>query len=208
MLMYDKDDMSEVSGPQTCKFFMSSLAEYLKTNQWPFGTFDLKTNNVNASTKEILAKELGLKYSGKWKSTWQTWRRYSAFLLSCFLPKPLYFVSFNSSAFPFLHMHNSLYQLSAICFFPLRLHSLDFFLAKKMLLAGSIVWTLQLFNTLSVKTLFVCTKPFGMLCSTSQSFPINKKMYTVTGKYNASKLVPYKLSFQKFIQDGHPKLYC
>ncbi|ODM92174.1 Atrial natriuretic peptide receptor 3, partial [Orchesella cincta] len=63
-LMYDKEDMREVSGNYTCKFFMETVAQYLKENKWPFGNFDLKTNNVNASVKETLAKELGLKYSG------------------------------------------------------------------------------------------------------------------------------------------------
>lgn len=65
MLIYDKDDMSEVSGDQTCKLFMSTVAQYLRNKKWAFGNFDLKTNNVNASVKENLANELGLKYAGK-----------------------------------------------------------------------------------------------------------------------------------------------
>jgi hypothetical protein len=65
MLVYEKDDMDDVSGPQTCKLFMTTVVEYLKEKKWPYGNFDLKTNNVNATIKENLAKELGLKYAGK-----------------------------------------------------------------------------------------------------------------------------------------------
>jgi hypothetical protein len=32
-----------------------------------YGSFDLQSNNINASIKENLAKELGLKYSGERK---------------------------------------------------------------------------------------------------------------------------------------------
>lgn len=64
LLVYEKDDLDEVSGPQTCKLFMSTFVEYLKKKKWPYGNFDLETNNVNATIKENLAKELGLKYSG------------------------------------------------------------------------------------------------------------------------------------------------
>jgi len=65
MLIYDKDDMEDVSGPHSCKLFMSTFIEYLKDNKWSYGNFDLKTNNINATIKENLAKELGLKYAGE-----------------------------------------------------------------------------------------------------------------------------------------------
>lgn len=65
MLMYDKDGLEEVSGPHTCKFFMSTFVEFLKEEKMSYGSFDLQANNVNATIKDNLAKELGLKYSGK-----------------------------------------------------------------------------------------------------------------------------------------------
>ena len=64
MLMYEKDGMEEVSGLQTCRFFMTSIVEYLKG--FSFNTFDLNTNNVNASLKENLQNHLGLKYAGEY----------------------------------------------------------------------------------------------------------------------------------------------
>jgi hypothetical protein len=62
--MYEKDGMEEVSGLQTCRFFMSSMVESLKKG-WSFSAFDLDTNNVNATINENLQTHLGLKYAGK-----------------------------------------------------------------------------------------------------------------------------------------------
>lgn len=67
--MYEKDGMEEVSGLQTCRFFMSSMVESLRKG-WSFSAFDLDTNNVNATINENLQTHLGLKYAGKeWLST-------------------------------------------------------------------------------------------------------------------------------------------
>jgi len=98
--MYDKEDMSEVSGIYTCKFFMESVAQYLKENKWPFGNFDLKTNNVNASVRTVLEKELGLKYSGKRKQN--------------FLPPPLSLVKRFSHLSQFC-FHLLLVLLALLC---------------------------------------------------------------------------------------------
>jgi len=65
MLIYEKDGMEDVSGPQTCKMYMSTLVEYLKKRKWPYGNFDVNSNNVNATIKENLAKELGIKYASR-----------------------------------------------------------------------------------------------------------------------------------------------
>lgn len=64
MLMYDKGAMEEVSGHNTCNFFMTSVVNTLKAKKIQYGNVDLNGNNPNATLEEILAKELGLKYSG------------------------------------------------------------------------------------------------------------------------------------------------
>lgn len=65
MLMYEINGLEEVSGHHTCRFFMTSLVEYLKKG-WTFDTFNLDTNSMNASLADVLGSHLGLKYSGKY----------------------------------------------------------------------------------------------------------------------------------------------
>ena len=64
MLVYDKEGMEEVSGSQTCKFFMSTVVEYLKLEYYHFENLDLG-NNPTISLHERLGKAMGIRFASK-----------------------------------------------------------------------------------------------------------------------------------------------